>query len=327
MRAILCKAWGAPRDLTFEEVPSPAPPGPGQVKIAVTAAGINFADTLMIAGHYQHKPPFPFSPGLEVAGEVMACGDGVSGLAAGDRVIAVTGWGGWAEQVVADAATVVPVPRGIDDVTAGGFAVAYGTSHLALTHRAHLEPGETLLVLGAAGGVGLTAVEIGKRLGATVIAAAGGSDKLKIAESYGADHLIDYRSEDLRERVKALTDGRGVDVVYDPVGGDAFDAALRCLAWEGRLVVIGFASGRISEARANTLLLRNIAVIGCPWGAYARHEPTRLTRSLAELLGWCQAGRLKPLISHRLPLSRAAEGLEMLMARQAIGKIVLSMVD
>ena len=247
MRAMVCRAWGAPDVLQLENVP-PRALRPGEVRIRVRAAGVNFADSLMVGGTYQVKPPFPFTPGLEAAGEVIETGDGVPSLRTGQRVLAaLRNGGGYAEEIVLDAATVLPIPETMDFVTAAAFPVAYGTSHFALTHRGHLQSGETLLVLGAAGGVGLTAVEIGKARGARVIAAAGGADKLAVARSRGADELIDYRSESLRDRVRELTGGKGADVVYDPVGGEAFDQALRAVNWEARMLVIGFASGASSR--------------------------------------------------------------------------------
>src|ERR1700749_4230584 len=246
MKAMLCRARGAPEVLQLEDVP-PRALRAGEVRIRVRAAGVNFADSLMVAGTYQVKPPFPFTPGLEAAGEVIETGSDVTGLRTGQRVLAVLrNGGGYAEEIVLDGATVVPIPEAMDFVTAAAFPVAYGTAHFALTHRGHLQSGETLLVLGAAGGVGLTGVEIGKALGAHVIAAAGGGDKLAVARSRGADELIDYRGESIRDRVRELTGGKGADVVYDPVGGDAFNQALRVVNWEARVLVIGLASGGIS---------------------------------------------------------------------------------
>ncbi|MEE4376523.1 MAG: NADPH:quinone oxidoreductase family protein [Candidatus Competibacteraceae bacterium] len=322
MRAVVCKQWGMPPDnLVLEELPSPIPEK-DQVAIAVHACGINFADTLIAQGKYQTKPEPPFSPGMEVAGEVLACGSEVKTLKPGDRVMAVLSYGGFAEEVIAPAAAVVPLPTSMDFVTAAGFPVAYGTSHLALTRRAHLQPGENLLVHGAGGGVGLTAVEIGKQLGATVIATAGGADKLKIAAEHGADHLIDYSKEDIRERVKALG---GADVVYDPVGGDAFDASLRCINWEGRILAIGFASGKVPQPPANILLVKNCAVIGLYWGAYLWRNPPIMQNSLSELLSWHAQGKLKPHVSRTYPLEQAQEALADLLARRSTGKLVLTM--
>ncbi|HSM87423.1 MAG TPA: NADPH:quinone oxidoreductase family protein, partial [Candidatus Limnocylindrales bacterium] len=238
-------------------------------------------------------------------------------------VMALTGLGAFAEEAVVDAGRVVPIPQSMDFVTAAGFPVAYGTSHGALEWRARLQPGEWLLVLGAAGGVGLTAVEIGKALGARVIACAAGAEKLEVARQHGADHLIDYSREDIRERVKAITGGRGADVVYDPVGGDAFDAALRSIAWGGRIIVIGFAAGRVSQIPANIVLVKNIDVIGFYWGSYQTHNPDLLRSSFTRLFRWFQEGKLKPHVSHTLPLRDAARGLDLLRQRKATGKVVL----
>jgi len=322
MRAVVCREFADPRRLKVEDMPSPKL-GPGQVRIAVAAAGLNFADTLMVAGKYQVKPPFPFVPGLEAAGTVRDVAPDVADVKVGDRVMAVLGTGGFAEEAVTRADTLYRIPDGMDFVTAAGFPVAYGTSELALHHRGHLKLGETLLVLGAAGGVGLTAVEIGKAMGATVIAAARGADKLAIAKSHGADAVIDYATEDLRTRVKELTDDRGADVVFDPVGGDAFDAALRATAWEGRILVIGFAAGRIPAPPANLLLVKNIATIGVFWGAYNSRNPAVLRSSFARLFEWWKEGRLKPHVSHRLPLERVAEAMDLLLTRKSTGKVVL----
>jgi NADPH2:quinone reductase len=323
MRAVLCNQWGGPERLTLGDAPPPVPAA-GEVLIAVAAAGVNFADTLIIAGQYQEKPPFPFSPGMEVAGVVEAVGGGVTRVAPGARVIGLTGWGGFAEKVVAREADVFVLPPSMDFVTAAGFPVTYGTAHGALVWRAGLKPGETLLVHGAAGGVGLATVEAGKVLGATVIATAGGPDKLAVAEAHGADHLIDYRREDIRDRVKAVTDGRGVDVVFDPVGGEVFDASLRVAAWGARLVVIGFAAGRVPQIPANILLIKNIAAIGFYWGSYRKHAPELVTAQAAELFDWFEAGKLKPHVSHRLDLARAGEALELLSSRKSTGKVVLT---
>jgi NADPH:quinone reductase len=323
MKAVRCRAWGPPDTLRLEEVESPSLQ-PHQVRIRVRAAGVNFADTLMVGGNYQVKPAFPFTPGLEAAGEIIETGAAVDGLQAGQRVLAALLWGGgYSEEIVLDAAAVVPIPAAMDFVTAAAFPVAYGTSHFALTHRGHLQPGETLLVLGAAGGVGLTAVEIGKILGARVIAAAGGDEKLAVARSRGADALVDYRTESIRDRVRALTDGKGADVVFDPVGGDAFDQALRAVNWEARMLVIGFAGGRIQAVPANLILVKNISVIGVVWGAQAERDPALISRYLAELLRWWGAGRLKPLVAKTFPLAEAAAAMNALLSRQYAGKIVL----
>jgi NADPH2:quinone reductase len=323
MKAVFCREWGGPDTLRFENAAS-RPLRPREVRIRVRACGVNFADTLMIAGKYQVKPEFPFTPGLEAAGEVVETGAEVTHLAIGQRVLAVLRFGGgYAEEIALNADAVVPIPDSMDFVTAAAFPVAYGTSHFALTHRGHLKPGETLLVLGAAGGVGLTAVEIGKQLGARVIAAAGGPEKLAVAREHGADALIDYRAENIRDRVRELTGGLGADVVFDPVGGDVFDQALRAVNWEARMLVIGFAAGRIQSVPANLILVKNIAVIGVVWGAQAARDPALVSRNLAELLGWWEAGRLHPLIARTFRLEEAGAAMEALLSRRYAGKIVL----
>lgn len=324
MRAILCTEWGGPDKLRLEDVP-PRHPGPGEVRLRVRAAGVNFADTLMIAGKYQERPEFPFSPGIECAGEVIECGADVSELKPGDRVMGALGHGGYAEEAIARVSQVFRIPDAMPFEEAASFPVAYGTSHMALRRRADLKAGETLLVHGAAGGVGLTAVEIGKVIGATVIAAASSPEKLAIAKRAGADHLLDYSKEDIRERVLAITDKKGADVIYDPVGGDAFDASLRCIAWEGRLLVVGFASGRIPQVPANYLLLKNCAALGVFWGAYSRRDPATVRRSFAELLGWYEAGKLKPYISQTFDLAETAAALDVLRDRKATGRVVVTM--
>ncbi len=321
MKAVLCTQWGDPSTLVIADVPGLTPLN-DEIKIAVHACGINFADPLMVQGQYQLKPPFPFTPGIEVAGEVLAVGEGVEHVRPGDRVLAICNYGGLAEEAVTTFA--LPIPDTMDYVTAAGFAVVYGTSHIALTRRAHLAAGETLLVLGAAGGVGLTAVEIGKLLGATVIAAASTPEKLALAAQYGADHLINYTSENIKDRVRALTDRRGANVIYDPVGGDVFDEAFRAIAWEGRVLVIGFASGRIPHIPANLALVKNCAVIGVFWGSYSMNNPLVLGSSLETLLDWYAAGRLKPHISRTYPLDQAGAAMTALTTRQATGKIVVT---
>ena len=323
MRAVVCRAWGEPETLRLENV-APAPLGANEARVRVHACGVNFADTLMVAGKYQVKPEFPFTPGLEAAGEVVAIGAGVRHLRPGQRVLAVLRFGGgYAEEIVVNADAVVPIPDRMDFVTAAAFPVAYGTAHFALTHRGDLRPGETLLVLGAAGGVGLSAVEIGKAMGARVIAAAGDPDKLEIARKHGADELIDYRTESIRDRVRELTDGLGANVVFDPVGGDAFDQALRAVNWEARMLVIGFAGGRIQAVPANLILVKNISVIGVVWGAQAARDPVLVSRNLAELLRWWEAGQLRPVIARTFPLAEAGAAMQALLSRRYPGKIVL----
>jgi len=326
MRAVVVTKFCTPQDLHVSTVDPPALPADG-VRIDVHAAGVNFADTLIIAGRYQEKPPFPFVPGFEVAGVVTELGPeaavAAGGIKAGDPVFAVVDQGGFAEQVVARAADVHPLPHGMDFTTAAGFPIAYGTSHFSLVDRARLRPGETVLVHGAAGGVGLTAVECAKAVGATVIATAGGARKLEVARAHGADHCIDYKAEDIRARVKELTGGRGVDVVYDPVGGDIFDASLRCTAPDGRLLVIGFAAGTIQQIPANYLLVKNLSVLGVYYGAYRRLAPARVRDSFAELKRWFEAGRLRPHVSQTYPLDQVGTALQALKDRTATGKVVL----
>jgi len=322
MKAVLCQQFGTPEDLSVADVPSP-PLGAGQVRIAVRACGVNFPDVLMIRGLYQLKPPFPFSPGLEVAGDIIEVASDVRGLQVGERVMATMMYGGFAEEVVVPAAALLPMPAEMSYEHGAGFSLVYGTSHVALTHRAQLKAGETLLVLGAAGGVGLTAVELGKRLGAEVIAAASTPQKLELARAYGADQLINYTRENLRDRLNELTDGRGVDVIYDPVGGDIFDQALRRLAWEGRYLVIGFASGRIPSLPANIALLKNASIVGTFWGAYLQHDPGVIRASFAVLTDWYAAGALKPHIHKVFALDEAASALRQLMDRRAAGKVLI----
>jgi len=323
MRAVLCKEWGGPDKLVVEDVPAPAMRD-GAVRLAIHAAGINFADLLLVSGQYQEKPPLPFIPGAEAAGVITEVGAGVSNLKAGDRVMALTGTGAFAEEAVVDVGRIFPIPDKMDFASAAGFPVTYGTSHGAFDWRAHLKPGEWLLVLGAAGGVGLTAVEIGKAMGAQVIACAGGAEKLAMAKSHGADHLIDYSREDIRTRVKEITGGRGADVIYDPVGGDAFDASLRSIAWGGRIIIIGFASGRVPQVPANIALVKNIDIIGFYWGSHQGRKPELLRQSFAQLFRWFEEGKLKPHVFQKLDLKEAASALDLLRQRKSTGKVVLT---
>jgi NADPH:quinone reductase len=324
MWAQLCREWGEPDDLEFGETPEPEMIERG-VRINVKAAGVNFADTLIIKGEYQVKPQHPFSPGLEVSGVVIECAAGVTRVKEGDRVMAMVHYGGFAEQVVAEENDVFVIPDNMDFISAAAFPVVYGTSHVGLKYKLKLKAGETLLVNGAAGGVGLTAVEIAKKMGATVIASAGGQDKLKVAAEMGADHLIDYKTEDIRARAKIFTDGRGVDAVYDPVGGSAFDASLRASVQGGRVLVVGFASGTVPQIPANILLVKNLSVIGFYWGAHRILAPQLIMNSFEELLGWYEAGDLNPHVSHTYDLADAGKALNMLTSRKATGKVVLEM--
>lgn len=316
MRAMRVHSLG--EALRLDEV-APPEPGPGEARLKVLACGLNFADTLMAAGRYQEKPALPFSPGLEVCGVVEALGAGAAGLAVGDRVAAYVGGGGLAEQVCVAAGRCLPAPAAMPDAEVAGFPVAYGTSDVALSWRARLLPGETLLVTGAAGGVGLTAVEIGKLIGARVIASARGAEKLGAARAAGADHVIDA-GEDLRAAVKALG---GADVVFETVGGASLDASLRAARPEARILPIGFASGEPSLVPANLVLVKNLTVMGLYWGAYASLRPSVLTESFARLFGWYEAGRLRPHVSHVLDLEAANEGLNLLRSRAATGKVVV----
>ncbi|HEY7359002.1 MAG TPA: NADPH:quinone oxidoreductase family protein [Ktedonobacterales bacterium] len=322
MKAVLCKAYGPPESLVVEEV-EPLKPGRGQVVISVKACGVNFPDTLIIQGLYQFKPPPPFAPGSEVAGVVKEVGAGVENVKPGDRVIAFTAFGGFAEEVLADATALIPMPDTMDFETASAFVMTYGTDIHALKDRANLQPGETLLVLGAAGGIGLAAVELGKALGARVIAAASSEEKLAVCRQHGADDAINYSSEDLRERIKALTGGQGVDVVVDPVGGVYSEPALRGMAWNGRFLVIGFTAGEIPRIPLNLALLKGCSIVGVFWGSFAARDPQHNRENLRQLLQWLQEGKLKPRISARYPLERAADALNDIIQRKVTGKAVL----
>jgi NADPH:quinone reductase len=321
MRAVICRAWGPVDDLQLADVPSPTP-GPGQLVIDVKATGVNYADSIMVAGRYQTRPPLPFSPGLETAGIVTRCGDGVTRFKPGDRVMAILAYGGFAEQAVADEAETSAIPDAMPFDLAGAFPIAYISSHVAIRWQGRLEAGETLLVLGAAGGVGLTAVEIGKAMGARVIAGASTAEKLAVARERGADHLIDYATEKLTERVMALTDGKGADVCFDPVGGNLFDAALSSLGWGGRILLVGFVGG-VPQIPANRLLVKHRSALGSSLRYFRWHAPDKLRQSVEELMGWYGEGKLRPLVSHRLPLSRTVEAIRLLTDRKAHGKVVV----
>lgn len=322
MKAIICDHWGLPDELIVGELPSPAI-RPGAVRLKIKACSINYADTLMVQGLYQEKPPFPFSPGMEAAGIIEEVGDGITHLFPGDRVMALCGHGGLAEEAVVEAGVVVPIPDEMPFIEAAAFSVAYGTSHIALAHRGQLQKGETVLVHGAAGGVGLTAVELSKLLGATVIATASTAEKLELAQAYGADHIINYTAENFVERVKEITSNKGADVIFDPVGGDVFDQSLRCIAWEGRLLIIGFASGRIPKMPANRALLKNCSAVGVFWGAYSHRKPAVLVRSLNQLLDWYKEGQLKPHVTDLFSLEESPAAMNRLLGRQAKGKVVV----
>ncbi len=322
MKAVLCTEFGPPEKLVIRDVPDPVL-GAGQVRIDVRACGVNFPDLLIIQNLYQFKPPLPFSPGGEVAGVVSEVGEGVTSLKVGDRVLASPGFGGFASQVVCGAASAIPVPEAMDFVTASALLMTYGTSHYALKDRADLEAGETLLVLGAAGGVGLAAVEIGKVLGATVIAAASSDEKLAVCREHGAAMTINYESEDLKARVKELTGGKGVDVIYDPVGGRYAEPALRSIAWEGRYLVIGFAAGDIPKIPLNLTLLKGCDIRGVFWGSFVMRNPKRHMGHVDELMQWYRDGKIKPRISATYPFEQVAQALNDIAARKVTGKVVL----
>ncbi|MFG0324270.1 NADPH:quinone oxidoreductase family protein [Pseudomonas putida] len=322
MKAVLCKTLGPARNLVLEEVASPLPKK-NEILLDVQAAGVNFPDTLIIEGKYQFQPPLPFSPGGEAAGVVAAIGEKAGAFQVGDRVMALTGWGAFAEQVAVPFYNVLPIPASMDFTTAAAFGMTYGTSMHALRQRGQLQAGETLLVLGASGGVGLAAVEIGKAMGARVIAAASSAEKLAVAKAAGADELIDYSQANLREEIKRLTGGQGVDVIYDPVGGELFEQAVRGLAWNGRLLVVGFASGSIPQLAANLVLLKGAAVLGVFWGAFAQRQPEDNAANFRQLFAWHAEGKLKPLVSQTYPLAEAGAAIEKLGQRQAVGKLVV----
>lgn len=324
MRAVLCRSYGPPENLTLEEVASPKP-GKGEVLVDIFAAGLNFPDTLQIAGKYQFQPPFPFTPASEFAGKVAQLGEGVTGSAVGDRVMALIGVGAMAEQAVAPAAMLRKMPARMTMPEASGFTMVYGTSYHALKQRANIQPGETLLVLGAGGGVGLTAVELGHAMGARVIAAASSDDKLAIAKRFGADELINYSDGKLKDRVKDLTGGNGADVIYDPVGGDLFDQATRCINWEGRFLVVGFASGRIPQLPANLILLKGCQYCGVFWGDFRRRCPELNDKNFEELFALYDAGKIKPYVSQTFPLEKYVDALNVFVNRKAIGKVVIEM--
>ena len=322
MRAVLCKAWGLPDTLVVEDVPVPTP-GAGEVLITVKAASVNYPDVLMIQKKYQVQPELPFIPGSEVAGTVAALGDGVANVQVGDRVIAFVGLGGFAESVVTKAAGLIPIPPQLDDATAAAFTLVYGTSHHAVVDRGALQAGETMLVLGAAGGVGLSAVEIGKALGARVIAAASTDEKLAVCKAHGADVLINYSTQDLRAAIKDATGGKGPDVIYDPVGGIYAEPAFRSIGWRGRYLVIGFANGEIPKLPANLMLLKGASLVGVFWGDFARREPKANAAAMQQMMGWVAEGKLRPLVSARYSLADTAKAFNALAARQATGKVVI----
>ncbi len=322
MRAVLCKAYGVPSDLVLENVPTPEP-GPGEVRVTVRAAGANFPDVLMIQNKYQFRPSLPFSPGYEIAGVVSALGAEMTGLAVGDAGIAMLRYGGFAEEAIVPADRFWRIPNDMDFTTAAAFPLAYGTSYHALKDRGRLQPGETLLVLGAAGGVGLAAVQLGKLMGATVIACASSVEKLATCRKHGADHLVDYRKQDLREAVRALTEGRGVDVLLDPVGGQYAEPAVRSMAWLGRYLVVGFTSGEIPRIPTNLPLLKGCSLVGVAWDTYSRRNAAGGRANVAEMVDWIRAGKLDPVVTARYTLADAPRALEDIAQRRVTGKIVI----
>ncbi len=322
MKAVLCREHGPPESLVVADLPDPEA-AEGQVVIDVRACGVNFPDVLVIENKYQFKPPLPFSPGAEVAGIVSECGAGVKGFAIGDRVLGSCGMGGFVERIAVPERAAIKIPDAMSFDEAAAFLMTYGTSHYALADRGALKAGETLLVLGAAGGVGLAAVELGKTLGARVIAAASSPEKLAVCSDHGADEVIDYEKEDLRKRIKELTDGHGVDVLYDPVGGDYAEPALRSMAWGGRYLVIGFASGEIPRLPLNLTLLKGCSIVGVFWGSFTARDPKRHLQYVAELMQLYEAGKLRPHISARYSFDEVALALRDLAERRARGKILL----
>jgi NADPH2:quinone reductase len=322
MKAILCSRYGGPDDLLLSDLPDPVA-GPGEAVVKIEAAGLNFFDTLIIAGKYQTKPAFPFSPAAEFAGAVESIGPGVTALAVGDRVAACTGYGAARERVVVAADKLVKLPPELDADRAAGLIVTYGTSYYALKNRAGLRRGETLAVLGASGGVGLAAVELGKLMGARVIACASSADKLAFAREHGADDVINYAAEDLKDALRRLTDGRGADVIYDPVGGPYAEAALRSIAWEGRFLVVGFAAGEIPKLPLNLVLLKSCDVRGVFWGQWTTRDPAGDRANQAELMRWCADGKLSAHVHAVYPLSETARALKAIAERKVMGKVIL----
>ncbi len=322
MKAIVCKAWGPPDSLVVEDLPDLAA-GPDEVVVDVKAAGVNFPDVLTVQGKYQVRPELPFTPGNEFAGIVRSVGGGVSAYKPGDRVIGFTRTGAFAEQALAPADALVPMPPGMDFDVAAAITLTYGTSHHAIVDRGARQAGETMLVLGAAGGVGLAAIEIGKAIGARVIAAASSDEKLAVCQAHGADVLVNYARDDLREVLKAATGGKGPDVIYDPVGGVYSEPALRSIAWRGRHLVVGFANGEIPKLPWNLLLLKGASVVGVFWGDFVRREPQANLAAMRQMLGWMTEGKLRPLVSRRYPLAETARALDDMAARKVTGKVVI----
>jgi NADPH2:quinone reductase len=321
MRAVLCKEWGPPESLVIEETPTPEP-GPGQARLRIHAASVNFPDVLIIQDKYQFKPDRPFSPGSDIAGEVTAVGEGVTNVKPGDKVMGMISWGGFAEEALAPADRLAPLPEGVDYDVAASFPMVYGTSYHALIDRGALKAGDTVLVLGAAGGVGLAAVEIAKAAGATVIAAASSEEKLAVCREHGADHGLNYAEGDFRAKLKEVCP-QGPDVIYDPVGGDLSEPAFRSIGWRGRHLVVGFAGGDIPRIPLNLPLLKGASLAGVFWGAFTKNEPDAFRADMGVLLDWLRAGRIRPRISGRYPLAQAPEAIRALADRKATGKLIV----
>lgn len=323
MKAVLCTQFGGPETLEVSDIESPIA-GPGEVVVAVRAAGLNFFDTLIIQNKYQFKPDLPFSPGAEIAGEVKSVGNGVEGLKPGDRVMAYSVWGGVRAEIAVSQEAVIAMPDGLDFVTAAGLIVTYGTSLHALKDRADIQPGETLAVLGASGGVGQAAVEIGKAIGARVIACASSDDKLEFCRKLGADETLNYTDEDLKTRLKELTGGKGVDVIYDPVGADLAEPALRAIGWKGRFLVVGFAGGGIPKIPLNLALLKGCQIVGVFWGDHLVREPERHRANMTRLLNWVLEGKIKPHIHKVYPLEETSDALMAIARREVRGKVIVT---
>lgn len=324
MRALLCTQFGPPDLLELRDVSSPVP-GQGEVVITVKAASVNFPDVLIIENKYQFKPPLPFSPGSELSGVIKTVGPGVTDFKVGDRVMAFTIYGAFVEEVKVATETVFPMPAGMDFATAAAMLMTYGTMDHALRDRGAVKPGETVLVLGASGGIGIASIEIAKALGARVIACASSDDKLAACREHGAAETINYVTEDLRDKIKSLTGGRGVDVIADPVGGPYTEPALRSIAWRGRLLVLGFAAGEIPKIACNLPLLKGCSIVGVFWGGFLQREPDAFRASIAQVAKWHAAGTLRPHVSATFPLERAAEALKMMAARKVVGKVAITM--
>ncbi|WP_343732447.1 NADPH:quinone oxidoreductase family protein [Duganella sp.] len=322
MKAVVCETWGAPDTLTVQDLPDPRP-GPGQVVIDVRAAGVNFPDVLIVQGKYQFKPELPFVPGSEVAGVIQSTGSDVTTFQPGDQVIAFVPTGGFGQQLLAPAQALIPMPSGMDFDTAAAITLTYGTSYHAIVDRAKLKNGENMLILGAAGGVGLAAVEIGKALGARIIACASTDEKLEVCRQHGADVLINYSQADWREQVKTATGGKGADVIYDPVGGDYAEPAFRATAWGGRYLVVGFANGEIPKLPLNLALLKGASLVGVFWGEHTKRDPKGNMANMRQLLQWLHEGKIKPRISGRYKLEDAAQALNDMAARKVTGKVVV----